>query len=133
MQVKEVDIGLAADLGTLSRLPKLGLSYSWVKDVSLTARLFRAEEALKVGFVSAVHSSREATIEAAMETAKMIAGKSPVAVQGTKFLLDYSRDRPVEDGLHMTAVWNSGMLQTKDVTSAMTSGLTKRKPTFEKL
>ena len=46
--VKEVDIGLAADLGTLSRLPKLVGSTSWVKDVCLSARDFSGEEALAV-------------------------------------------------------------------------------------
>lgn len=36
-------------------------------------------------------------------------------------------------GLWYTAVWNSAMLQTKDVTAALLSGIQKRKPTFEKL
>lgn len=36
-------------------------------------------------------------------------------------------------GLKYTAVWNSAMLQSEDVTAALLSGLQKRKPTFEKL
>ncbi|KAJ5668620.1 Delta(3-5)-Delta(2-4)-dienoyl-CoA isomerase [Penicillium maclennaniae] len=131
--VKEVDIGLAADLGTLSRLPKVVGSSSWVKEVALTARIFGAEEALRVGFVSAVHENRQATITAALKMATFIASKSPVAVQGTKEVLNFSRDHSVQDGLRYVGVWNSAALQTKDVSTALLSGLQKRIPTFEKL
>jgi delta(3,5)-delta(2,4)-dienoyl-CoA isomerase len=131
--VKEVDIGLAADVGTLSRLPKVVGSASWVKEVALTARVFGAEEALRVGFVSAVHENRQATITAALKMASLIASKSPVAVQGTKEVLNFSRDHSVQDGLRYVGVWNGAALQTKDVTAALLSGIQKRTPTFEKL
>lgn len=96
--VKEVDIGLAADVGTLTRLPKTNVSMSWIKDVCLTARDFYAEEALKVGFVSGVFESKEATLARAHEIAKLIATKSPVAVQATKNVVNFSRDHSVADG-----------------------------------
>ncbi|OGE50511.1 hypothetical protein PENARI_c016G04661 [Penicillium arizonense] len=131
--VKEVDIGLAADIGTLSRLPKVVGNYGWVKEVALTAREFGAEEALRVGFVNAVYDNRQATIAAAFKMASLIAKKSPVAVQGTKEILNYSRDHSVQDGLRYTSVWNSAALQTQDVSAALLSGLKKRTPTFEKL
>lgn len=98
--VKEVDIGLAADIGTLARLPKAVGSQSWVKDVCLTARGFDAAEALAVGFVSQVHESKAAALAAAVKTAGFIASKSPVAVQGTKELLNHSRDHTVEDSMY---------------------------------
>jgi len=82
--VKEVDIGLAADIGTLSRLPKVVGSYSWAKDVALSARVFGAEEAEKVGFVSGVSPSKQAAVEEGIRWATMVASKSPIAVQGTK-------------------------------------------------
>jgi delta(3,5)-delta(2,4)-dienoyl-CoA isomerase len=131
--VKEVDIGLAADIGTLSRLPKVVGSFGWVKEVALTARIFGAEEALRVGFVNRVFESKEAAVQGALEMAALMATKSPVAVQGTKEILNYSRDHSVQDGLRYTAVWNSAMLQTNDVSAALLSGLKKRIPTFEKL
>ena len=97
--VKEVDIGLAADIGTLSRLPKVVGNYSWVKDVCLSARLFGAEEAKGVGFVSGVVvGGREEVVREGIKWAELVAGKSPVAVQGTKELLNWSRDHPVADG-----------------------------------
>lgn len=97
--VREIDIGLAADVGTLSRLPKAVGSGSWVKDVCLTARVWGAEEALRVGFVSGVEEGKEAAVRAGVELAGVMAGKSPVAVQGTKELLNWSRDHTVEDGM----------------------------------
>ncbi|KAI0856514.1 enoyl CoA hydratase-like protein [Xylaria cubensis] len=131
--VKEVDIGMAADIGTLSRLPKIVGNHSWVKDVCLSARFFGAEEALAVGFVSKVLENKAQAIDAATKLATLIASKSPVAVQGTKEILNYSRDNSVEDGLRYTAIWNAAMLQSNDLKSAMLSGIKKTKPRFEKL
>lgn len=58
ISVKEVDIGLAADIGTLTRLPHSVGNHSWVKDIALTARIFGADEALKFGLVSAVYQDK---------------------------------------------------------------------------
>lgn len=96
--VKEVDIGLAADVGTLTRLPKANVPMSWIKEVSLTAREFGAEEALRVGLVSGVFGTREEAVEGALALARKIAEKSPVAVQATKEVLNFSRDHSVQDG-----------------------------------
>jgi len=131
--VKEVDIGLAADIGTLSRLPKVVGNFGWVKDVALTARTFGSEEAYNVGFVSQVLDTKEKAVEAALKMAGFIATKSPVAVQGTKELLNHARDHSIADSLRYTGVWNAAAVQTSDVTQALLSGIQKRKPTFEKL
>ncbi|KAK1247363.1 hypothetical protein MKX07_002272 [Trichoderma sp. CBMAI-0711] len=131
--VKEVDIGLAADIGTLARLPKLVGSTSWVKEVCLTARDFSAQEALAVGFVSQVHEGKEATVRAAVGLAAALAGKSPVAVQGTKELLNHARDHGVAENLRYTQLWNSAALQGEDFPAAILSVLKKQRPTFAKL
>ena len=133
--VKEVDIGLAADIGTLSRLPKVVRSGSWVKDVCLTARVFGAKEAENVGFVSwkGEKGGKDEVLKEARRWAELVAGKSPVAVQGTKEVLNWSWDRSVEDGLRYTSVWNSAMLQGGDVEEAMVKGMGGMRPRFEKL
>ena len=111
--VKEVDIGLAADVGTLSRLPKVvgGGHGSWVYDVCLSGRYFRAEEAAKVGFVSRVVEggndgrggvAREGVVDEALKWAALVAEKSPVAVAGTKEILRWSWDKSVEDGKYLS-------------------------------
>ena len=132
--VKEVDIGLAADVGTLSRLPKVvgGLT-SWVKEIVLSARPFSAEEAYKNNFVSRLAGSKEELIQEGLKLASYISSKSPVAVQGSKNILDAAWGRTVEDNLNYTAVWNMGMLQSTDTQRAMLSGLQKKTPKFEKL
>ncbi|KAK5117026.1 hypothetical protein LTR62_006747 [Meristemomyces frigidus] len=131
--VKEVDVGLAADIGTLTRLPKAQLPMSFIKDVCLSAREFYAEEALKVGFVSAVYETKAVALEKALGMAKLIASKGPVAVQTTKEVINYSRDHSTLDGLNYIKIMNAAALQTKDVEDAIMSGLQKRKPRFAKL
>ena len=65
--------------------------------------------------------------------AETIAQKSPVAVLGTKSILNWSRDHGVDDGLQYTAIWNSAYTQTQDMKDAMLAGLQRRKTTFAKL
>lgn len=96
--VKEIDIGLAADIGTLTRLPKANVPMSFIKDVALTARVFDAKEALTAGLVSAVYETKAEALVSAVNKAELIAGKSPVAVMGTKEVINYSRDHSVQDG-----------------------------------
>jgi delta(3,5)-delta(2,4)-dienoyl-CoA isomerase len=97
MAVKEVDVGMAADVGTLARLPKLVGSFGWVKEVCLGARAFGPAEALRQGFVSAVYESKEAAVAAAVELARAWAAKSPVAVSNTKDVLNRARDQSIEE------------------------------------
>lgn len=97
--VKEVDIGIAADIGTLSRLPKVVGNFGWVKEVALSARIFGADEALRVGFVNSVYDSKQDAVREAVGMATLMASKSPVAVQGTKEILNWSRDHSVQDGM----------------------------------
>jgi len=52
--IQEVDVGLAADVGTLARLPKIVGNMSAVRELAMTAREFDAEEALRLGFISRV-------------------------------------------------------------------------------
>ncbi|RYP07724.1 hypothetical protein DL764_002343 [Monosporascus ibericus] len=131
--VKEVDIGLAADIGTLSRLPKIVSSFTWVKDVCLSARAFGPDEALAVGFVSRVLETKAKAVQTAVEMAYLIAAKSPVAVQGTKELLNHARDNTVAESLRYTSVWNQAMIQSSDFKEALTSAVKKSRPRFEKL
>lgn len=83
--IQEVDIGLAADLGTLQRLPKIAGNDSWVREVCLTARYFSAHEALQFGVVSRTFPSQQQMLTEATKLAQVIAEKSPVAILGTKY------------------------------------------------
>merc|ERR1712135_44670 len=127
-QVKEVDLGLAADLGTLQRLPKIIGSDSLVRELSFTARKMFADEAARVGLVSRVLPDKEALLAAAFETASLIASKSPVGIQGTKHHLNYSRDHTTEEGLHYMVTWNAAMLQSNDMVVAAMAAMDRSAP-----
>ncbi|GAB6031079.1 Putative enoyl CoA hydratase [Chamberlinius hualienensis] len=134
-QIKEVDMGLAADVGTLQRLPKVVGNQSTVRELCFTARKFQSDEALELGVVSKVFPDRAAVLTAAIQLATLISQKSPVAVQGTKINLNYSRDHPVDDALDYMSTWNMAMLQTEDVVASASAVISKSKdpPTFSKL
>ncbi|XP_023395659.2 delta(3,5)-Delta(2,4)-dienoyl-CoA isomerase, mitochondrial-like isoform X2 [Loxodonta africana] len=135
-QVKEVDIGLAADVGTLQRLPRVIGSQSLVNELAFTARRMMADEALSSGLVSRVFPDKEATLDAAFTLAAEISSKSPLAVQGTKVNLVYARDHPVAAGLEFAHNWNMSMLQTDDVLKSVQAAMEKKdlkSVTFSKL
>ncbi|MCL7029575.1 hypothetical protein MKW94_022321 [Papaver nudicaule] len=130
--VKEVDLAITADLGTLQRLPGI-VGYGNAVELALTARRFTAEEAKGFGLVSKVFESKSALDEGVYSMAKGIAMKSPLAVIGTKEVLLRSRDMSVDQGLDYAATWNSAMLPSADLTEAISAQMQKRKPTFAKL
>ncbi|XP_014704168.1 delta(3,5)-Delta(2,4)-dienoyl-CoA isomerase, mitochondrial [Equus asinus] len=125
-QVKEVDIGLAADVGTLQRLPRVIGNQSLVNELAFTARKMMADEALGSGLVSRVFPEKEVMLDAAFALAAEISSKSPVAVQGTKINLLYSRDHSVADSLNYAASWNMSMLQTEDIVKSAQAAMEKK-------
>ncbi|CAD6570898.1 MAG: hypothetical protein TREMPRED_000058 [Tremellales sp. Tagirdzhanova-0007] len=132
--ISEVNVGLAADIGSLQRLPKIVGNDSKARELALTGRRFGAVEARDMGFVSdIVQGGRNEVIAAAIELGKVIAQKSPVAVVGTKHLMNHARDHTVEEGLDYTATWNMGMLQSSDTSTAMKAALSKQTAIFAPL
>uniref|UniRef100_A0A7S4DN06 Uncharacterized protein n=2 Tax=Lotharella globosa TaxID=91324 RepID=A0A7S4DN06_9EUKA len=131
--VKEVDIGLAADVGTLQRLPKVIGNESLVRDLCFTARKMYAAEAKSCGLVSQMFKEKKSMMQGAMAMAKLIASKSPVAVQGTKLALIHARDHSVSEGLQWIKDWNAAMLHTQDIPKSVMGAMTKKAPIFSKL
>ncbi|CAK1594848.1 unnamed protein product [Parnassius mnemosyne] len=132
-QVKEVDVGLAADVGTLQRLPKVIASASTARELCFTARKLQSKEALEIGLVSKVFADKESAIQQVLEVAETIAAKSPVAVQVTKQSLVYSQSRPTSEGLEHIRLINQTMLQSDDLTKAAIAQATKTKTEFDDL
>jgi enoyl-CoA hydratase len=130
--IEEIHIGMAADVGTLQRLPKL-IAPAIAAELAFTGRRFSAEEAHGVGLVSAVHETPEAGLAAAFELADAIAGKSPLAIAGIKRNLQYARDHSVSDGLDYVATWNGGMLRPADLMSAVQAKMAKQEAEFADL
>lgn len=57
--VKEIDVAMIADLGTLQRLPIITSNWSLMKEYCLTGVNFPAEEALKLGIISKIFAGEE--------------------------------------------------------------------------
>jgi enoyl-CoA hydratase len=90
-----------------------------------------AEEAREAGFVNRVFEDREVMMREVTAIARNIAGKSPLAVRGSKEMLVYSRDHSVAEGLNYIATWNSGMLSQQDLEAGMTAQIKKNRAVYE--
>ena len=130
--IQEINIGMAADVGTLQRLPKI-IPDSKMREMAYTGRRMYADEAKENGLVSNTYESHEKLLEAANELAREIASKSPVAIYGLKAVMNYSRDHTVSEGLEYNALWSGAMLSQKDMAEAMTANVEKRDASFNKL
>ncbi len=131
-QVAEVDVAITADLGTLQRLTHL-IPAGLVRELAYTGRRLSAEEAARFGLVTRVVPTRDDALAAARDLAREIAAKSPLAVAGAKQSLNYSRGRPVEEGLRQVALWNGATLVGRDLEEAVGARLAKRVPAFDPL
>ncbi|MCF5141597.1 crotonase/enoyl-CoA hydratase family protein [Pseudomonas edaphica] len=127
--IKEIDIGMAADVGTLQRLPRI-IGDGMLRELAYTGRPFGAEEARSIGLVNRVYPDQDSLLAGVMEIAHEIASKSPIAVAGTKAMISYMRDHTVNDGLEYVATWNSAMLQSNDLRVAIAAHMSKQKPEF---
>ncbi len=130
--VEEIHIGMAADVGTLQRLPKL-IAPAVAAELAYTGRRFQADEARAIGLVSSLHDGRDALLAAADALARSMAEKSPLALAGIKRNLAYARDHSVADGLDYIATWNGGMLRAGELMTAVQAKMAKTAATFPDL
>lgn len=130
--IQEINIGMTADVGTLQRLPHL-IPSGMVRELAYTGRRMLADEAREIGLVNAVFKDHDTLLENVMEIAGTIAAKSPIAIHGTKEMLNYSRDHSVDDALNYMTVWQSGMFFSNDLFEAAAANMQKREPVFENL
>tara|TARA_B100001113_G_C21111624_1_gene623529 strand:+ start:1072 stop:1941 length:870 start_codon:yes stop_codon:yes gene_type:complete len=130
--IQEINIGMAADVGTLQRLPKI-IPDSKMREMAYTGRRMYSGEAKETGLVSNTYKSQEDMLKAANSLAKEIASKSPVAIYGLKAVMNYSRDHSVSESLEYNALWSGAMLSQKDMTEAMTANIEKRDASFNDL
>lgn len=130
--VEEINIGMAADIGTLQRLPKL-IPAGIARDLALTGRRFSAQDAERWGLCSQVLEDHAAALDAALALAREIAAKSPLAIAGVKQAQNYARDHSVAEGLEQIATWNAGMLRAEDLMAAIQAKRESRDAVFADL
>lgn len=130
--IQEIKLGMTADVGTLQRMPHL-MPSSLVRELAFTGRKLHAGEALSSGFVSQVFDDHDGLVAGVLEIAKEIASRSPLAVAGSKEMLNYTRDHSVADGLNYIATWNAAMLISRDLGEGMQAQAEKRRPLYDDL
>ncbi len=130
LQVKEIDMGMVADLGTLQRLPKI-ISAGLANEICYTGRKVMGQEAASIGLVNRSYPSQEELYQEVAAVAASIASKSPLSIRGTKEMLLYSRDHSVEEGLRYIATWNAAMLLSDDLNQAFQAAMTKQAAMFQ--
>ena len=127
--IRETKMAMIADLGTLQRLPTL-IGHGRFKELALTGRNFTAEEALQMGFITSLCEDRDALYAEAKRLGEEIAECSPIAVQGAKEVIFFSRENGVFPGLEYVAQKNASILPCDDLTEAFQAFMEKRKPKF---
>ncbi|MBX3658642.1 MAG: enoyl-CoA hydratase/isomerase family protein [Ramlibacter sp.] len=130
--IQEINIGMVADVGTLQRLPKL-VPLGVVKELAYTGRRLSAGKALGYGLVNEVFDTPEAMLAAALQCAREIAAKPPVAIWGTKQVIHYTRDHSVEDSLKQMGWVQGAIWSNAHVREAVTAMKEKRAGEFTAL
>ncbi len=129
--IRETKIGITADVGTLQRLPGI-ITKGHVAELAYTGRDFDANYAHEIGLVNKVHADQDAVLAAAYELAEEIAVNAPLAVRGTKFMLQQGEDLTTEQSLLLNGLWTMiANLGSNDLKEAMKSFMEKRPPTFK--
>ncbi|HMS13359.1 MAG TPA: crotonase/enoyl-CoA hydratase family protein [Microthrixaceae bacterium] len=130
--VQEINIGMTADVGTLQPLPKL-IPEGVARELAYTGDRMPAARAKDVGLVNEVFADHDALIEGVLDIAARIAAHSPLAVWGTKEVVNFARDHTVGDSLRYMAAWQSGMFQPGDMMEEFAAKAERRTPSFEDL
>ncbi len=128
--IRETRVAFIADVGTLQRMPHI-IGHGWFRELALSGRDFGAEEALKMGFLTRVCEDKDALYREAGKLAAEIAGCAPLAVQGTKDVILYSRDHGIYPGLRYVAQKNAAVVPSDDLFEAVTAFFEKRPPNFK--
>lgn len=131
-QIQEINIGMTADVGTFPRLQRL-IPDGLVRELAYTGRRLLSEEAHRIGLLNAVFDTPEACLDHVLAVANEIAARSPLAVTGTKHILNYGRDHSTAETLAQIALWNTSMLSPPHMMEAMMSVREKRSANFSDL
>ncbi|MCG3223283.1 MAG: enoyl-CoA hydratase/isomerase family protein [Candidatus Heimdallarchaeota archaeon] len=125
----ETTVGLAPGWGATYRLPNVvGLGIA--KELILTGRKFPADEALKIGLVSAVYPPEQLR-DKAVELAEQIANNAPIAVQEAKKAINKGLNTSLEEGYKAEVEGSKICFKTEDIREGIASIFEKRKPEFK--
>lgn len=129
LTIYEVNIGMTADVGTFPRICKL-IPEGVAKELAYTGRRMDAAEAQSVGLVNRIFENHDELLAGVLDIAKQIASKAPLAVYGSKRIINYARDHSTADTLDYISIWNASMLQHDEIQEAMQAAAEKRAGDF---
>ena len=129
LSIYEINIGMTADVGTFPRITHL-LPEGIVKELAYTGRRISAQEAKQHGLVNEIYTDHETMLEATMGIARQIATKAPLAVYGSKKIINHSRDHSTADSLDYISLWNASMLQPDEISEAFAAAQEDREGDF---
>ena len=127
--IRETRLAMVADVGTLARLPAI-IGQGAARLLALTGDDVSADRAKELGLVTDVYPTHEALFAAAGDLAKRIAANSPLAVQGTKAVMNLGSERAARESLQHVALWNAAFLSSHDFREAFAAFAQKREPKF---
>ena len=130
--IQEINIGMTADVGTFPRLQKV-MSEGMARELAYTGRRLGSRQALSSGLVNETFATQDDMLKHVREIAAEIASKSPLAVWGSKNILNYGRDHTVPDTLQYLAAWQAGMWHMPEMHTAMSAAQKKQVPDFDDL
>lgn len=130
--IQEINIGMAADVGTLQRLPKL-IPEGMMRELAYTGRRLFADEAQSIGLVNRVFADQEAMMNAVMGIAAEIATKSPLAQASTKHLLHYGKEHSIADTLDYQTVWMAALSQGPEIAKYFAAKQEGKEPEYDDL
>lgn len=108
LSIREIKIGIVADMGSLQRVTNLVGNKSLVNQYALTGEIFGAEDALKIGFISKILPDFDQAIEYGRELGSDINLNPQWAIKGTKELIQHMVDGGShEQGLLNIAEYNA--------------------------
>jgi enoyl-CoA hydratase/carnithine racemase len=124
----EVRVGLVPDVGGTTRLVRT-VGYARAKELILTGRMIRAEDALAIGLVHQVVPPGE-HLAAAARVAEEIAGNAPLAVGLAKRLVDLGHGVDKHTFQAMELFAQSVLLRTEDAREGARALAERRPPRF---
>ncbi len=128
--IREVKVGMVADLGTLQRVGRL-MNPSAASQMAFSGLDYSASQVQAWGLVSQVFPTKEDLLTGARKLAGDIASQSPLVLAGIKETLNYARDHNVADSLKQVQLWNAAFLSSGDLTEAFSAYFEKRPPVFK--
>ena len=130
--IQEINIAMTADVGTFPRLCRL-IPEGHVRELAYTGRRLPAARAKEIGLVNEVYPDQPAMLTAVMATAREIASKNPIAVTGSKVLINHARDHTIAETLDYIGIWNMALLSPEHMAEAFSAQKEKRAPRYPDL